>query len=144
MQIAATCTELGVATEHIHVERFVSGLGGKLRPKPVVAPGGAACKAVAALIVDGKRKDANGGWRIHPRCGASARAWILPRRACRGRYVQHLLRQGRRGRHADGCQLFTGAVGTGGAGFVLTRQAHPVFERITVDYDQVWITCCRA
>src|SRR5664279_5141229 len=49
--IEATCRDLGIAEERIHVERFVSGLGGKPRPKAVVAasappppPSAAACR----------------------------------------------------------------------------------------------------
>src|SRR5215208_4728922 len=34
--IEATCRELGIAADRIHVERFVSGLGGKPRPRMVV------------------------------------------------------------------------------------------------------------
>src|ERR1041384_4254249 len=34
--IEATCRDIGIAEERIHVERFVSGLGGKPRPKVVV------------------------------------------------------------------------------------------------------------
>src|SRR5437764_265401 len=35
-EIEATCRDIGIAEERIHVERFVSGLGGKPRPKKVV------------------------------------------------------------------------------------------------------------
>src|SRR5579859_1508074 len=55
-EIAATCAELGIPAERVHVERFVSGLGGKPRAKTVIAPS-APPKAIAFLIVDGKRKD---------------------------------------------------------------------------------------
>src|SRR5260370_28658893 len=34
--IEATCRDIGVAAERIHVERFVSDFGGKPRPKAVV------------------------------------------------------------------------------------------------------------
>ncbi len=34
--IEATCRDIGIAEDRIHVERFVSGLGGKPRPKAVV------------------------------------------------------------------------------------------------------------
>ena len=36
-RVDATCGELGIAAEKTHIERFVSGLGGKPRPKAVVA-----------------------------------------------------------------------------------------------------------
>src|SRR5271154_5905099 len=35
--IETTCREIGIAEDRIHVERFVSGLGGKPRAKPVVS-----------------------------------------------------------------------------------------------------------
>src|SRR6476661_1758738 len=35
-QIEATCRDIGIAAERIHVERFVSGLGGKPRPKTAI------------------------------------------------------------------------------------------------------------
>src|SRR5258708_9203069 len=34
--IEATCGDLGISADRIHVERFVSGLGGKPRPRTVV------------------------------------------------------------------------------------------------------------
>ena len=37
--IEATCREIGIADERIHVERFVSEFGGKPRPKVVIAAG---------------------------------------------------------------------------------------------------------
>src|ERR1700747_2791974 len=36
-EIEASCRALGIAEDRIHVERFVSGLGGKPRPKAMVA-----------------------------------------------------------------------------------------------------------
>jgi ring-1,2-phenylacetyl-CoA epoxidase subunit PaaE len=132
--IAATCTELGVATEHIHVERFVSGLGGKPRPKPVVAPE-APPKAVAALIVDGKRKDVPmvDGESI---LDAALRAGMDLPYACRGGMCSTC-----RAKVVEGdTQMdvnYSLEPWELEAGFVLTCQAHPVSERITVDYDQV-------
>ncbi len=55
-QIEATCREVGIAADRIHVERFVSEFGGKPRPKTVVQPT-APPKAFAALIIDGKRRE---------------------------------------------------------------------------------------
>ncbi|MGM4888324.1 1,2-phenylacetyl-CoA epoxidase subunit PaaE [Tardiphaga sp. 20_F10_N6_6] len=133
-EIAATCTELGVATEHIHVERFVSGLGGKPRPKPVVAPE-APPKAVAALIVDGKRKDVPmvDGESI---LDAALRAGMDLPYACRGGMCSTC-----RAKVVEGdTQMdvnYSLEPWELEAGFVLTCQAHPVSERITVDYDQV-------
>jgi ring-1,2-phenylacetyl-CoA epoxidase subunit PaaE len=133
-EIAATCTELGVATEHIHVERFVSGLGGKPRPKPVVAPE-APPKAVAALIVDGKRKDVPmvDGESI---LDAALRAGMDLPYACRGGMCSTC-----RAKVVEGdTQMdvnYSLEPWELEAGFVLTCQAHPVSARITVDYDQV-------
>jgi ring-1,2-phenylacetyl-CoA epoxidase subunit PaaE len=63
--IEATCRDIGIGENCIHVERFVSGLGGKPRPKAAVAPS-APAKAMASLVIDGKRREV-------PVC---ARAWI--------------------------------------------------------------------
>src|SRR5437763_13051835 len=52
----ATCRDLAISADRIHVERFVSGLGGKPRPKTFV-PASAPPKAVAALLIDGKRRE---------------------------------------------------------------------------------------
>ena len=54
--IEATCRDIGIAADRIHVERFVSEFGGKPRPKAVIAAG-APPKAMAALIIDGKRRE---------------------------------------------------------------------------------------
>src|SRR4030088_468097 len=54
--IETTCREIGIAADRIHVERFVSGFGGKPRPKTVV-PITAPPKAIASLIIDGKRRE---------------------------------------------------------------------------------------
>jgi ring-1,2-phenylacetyl-CoA epoxidase subunit PaaE len=133
-EIAATCAELGVAAEHVHVERFVSGLGGKPRPKPVVALE-APPKAVAALIVDGKRKDVPivEGESI---LDAALRAGLDLPYACRGGMCSTC-----RAKVVEGdTQMdvnYSLEPWELEAGFVLTCQAHPVSARITVDYDQV-------
>src|ERR1700760_3347810 len=54
--IEATCRDIGITDDRINVELFVSGLGGKPRPKAVVAPS-APAKAMASLVVDGKRRE---------------------------------------------------------------------------------------
>src|SRR3982074_3326379 len=54
--IAAPCREIGIAEDRIHVERFVSEFGGKPRAKTIV-PAGAPPKAMASLIIDGKRRE---------------------------------------------------------------------------------------
>ena len=54
--IEATCRDIGIAADRIHVERFVSEFGGKPRPKAVIALG-APPRAMASLIIDGKRRE---------------------------------------------------------------------------------------
>src|ERR1700759_2107036 len=49
--IEATCRDIGIVADRIHVERFVSGLGGKPRAKAVV-PVTAPPKELASLIID--------------------------------------------------------------------------------------------
>src|SRR4051794_25550988 len=54
--IETTCRDLGIAPERIHIERFVSEFGGRPRPKAVIAAS-APPKAMASLIIDGKRRE---------------------------------------------------------------------------------------
>src|SRR5258707_9525358 len=54
--IEATCREIGIAEDRIHVERFVSEFGGKPRAKKVI-PASAPPKALASLVIDGKRRE---------------------------------------------------------------------------------------
>src|SRR5260370_3232466 len=54
--IETTCRDIGIAADRIHVERFVSEFGGKPRAKAVV-PASAPPKAMASLIIDGKRRE---------------------------------------------------------------------------------------
>src|SRR6185437_14490792 len=83
---------------------FVSGLGGKPRPKKVVEPS-APPKAYASLIIDGKRKEVP---------VAEGEAIVDAALRLQGRHVLDLPRQAGRGRGADGPQLFAGAVGAEG------------------------------
>ena len=111
-EIEATCRDIGIAEERIHVERFVSEFGGKPRPKKVIEPA-APPKAMASLIIDGKRREvpvAEGEAILD----AALRAGIdLPLRL-QGRHVLDLPRQAGRRRGPDGSELFAGAVGTEG------------------------------
>ena len=133
-EIAATCTELGIPAEHVHVERFVSGLGGKPRPKAVIAPS-APPKAIASLIVDGKRKDvpvAEGEAILD----AALRAGMDLPYACKGGMCSTC-----RAKVVEGeTQMdvnYSLEPWELKAGFVLTCQAHPVSNRVVVDYDQM-------
>src|ERR1700737_2343898 len=65
--IEATCRDIGIAEDRLHVGRFVWEFGGKPRPKTVIAAG-APPKAIAALVIDGKRREvpgAGGGAPLH-------------------------------------------------------------------------------
>ena len=133
-EIAATCAELGIPEDRIHVERFVSGLGGKPRPKPVVAPE-APPKAVASLIVDGKRKDvpmADGETVLD----AALRAGMDLPYACKGGMCSTCRAKVVEGETKMDVNYALEPAEVE-AGFVLTCQAHPVSERIVVDYDQM-------
>ena len=133
-EIAATCEAMGVAADRVHVERFVSGLGGKPRPKPVVAPE-APPTAIASLIVDGRRKDvpmAEGEAILD----AALRAGMDLPYACKGGMCSTC-----RARVVEGETRMDVNYSLEPwelkAGFVLTCQAHPVTDRVVVDYDAV-------
>lgn len=133
-EIAETCRELGVPADHIHVERFVSGLGGKPRPKTVIAPE-MPPKAIASLIIDGKRKDvpvADGEAILD----AALRAGMDLPYACKGGMCSTC-----RAKIVEGETRMDVNYSLEPweleAGFVLTCQAHPVSDRVVVDYDHV-------
>jgi ring-1,2-phenylacetyl-CoA epoxidase subunit PaaE len=133
-EIAATCAELGIDDERVHVERFVSGLGGKPRPRAPVKPE-APPRAIAALIVDGKRKDvpiAEGESVLD----AALRAGMDLPYACKGGMCSTCRAKVVEGetRMDVNYSLEPWELQ---AGFVLTCQAHPVSDRLVVDYDQV-------
>ena len=110
--IEATCRDIGIAEERIHVERFVSEFGGKPRPKKVIEAS-APPKAMASLIIDGKRREVPvAEERIDSRCRIARRHGSAVR--LQGRHVLDLPRQAGRGRGADGSELFAGAVGAEG------------------------------
>ncbi len=110
--IEATCRDIGIAADAIHVERFVSGLGGKPRPKAVIAQG-APPKAIASLIIDGERRDvpvAEGEAILD----AALRAGMDLPFACKGGMCSTCRAKLVEGEAADGIELFAGAVGTQG------------------------------
>ncbi len=132
--IEATCRAIGIADEKIHVERFVSEFGGKPRPKTAVAPG-TPPKAVASLIIDGKRREvpiAEGEAILD----AALRAGMDLPFACKGGMCSTC-----RAKLVEGeAQMevnYSLEPWELKAGFILTCQAKPCSERVVVDYDHV-------
>ncbi len=132
--IEATCRDLRIAPDRIHVERFVSEFGGKPRPKTIV-PEGAPPKALAALIIDGKRREvpvAEGEAILD----AALRAGLDLPFACKGGMCSTC-----RARLVEGkAQMevnYSLEPWELAKGFVLTCQAKPVTDRVVVDYDHV-------
>jgi ring-1,2-phenylacetyl-CoA epoxidase subunit PaaE len=132
--IEATCRDIGIAEEHIHVERFVSGLGGKPRPKAVIAPS-APPKAFASLIIDGKRRDvpvAEGEAILD----AALRAGMDLPFACKGGMCSTCRAKLVEGK-AEMDVNYSLEPWELKAGFVLTCQAKPMSDKVVVDYDHV-------
>jgi len=132
--IEATCRNIGITEDKIHVERFVSGLGGKPRPKAVIAPS-APPKAFASLIIDGKRREvpvAEGEAILD----AALRAGVDLPFACKGGMCSTC-----RAKLVEGEALMDVNYSLEPweleAGFILTCQAKPVSEKVVVDYDHV-------
>jgi len=132
--IEATCRDIGIAEERIHVERFVSGLGGKPRPKTVVAET-APPKAFAALVIDGKRREvpvAEGEAILD----AALRAGVDLPFACKGGMCSTCRAKLVEGR-AEMEVNYSLEPWELKAGFILTCQARPTTEKVVVDYDHV-------
>jgi ring-1,2-phenylacetyl-CoA epoxidase subunit PaaE len=132
--IEATCRDIGIATERIHVERFVSEFGGKPRPKTMVRDG-APPKALASLIIDGKRREvpvADGEAILD----AALRAGMDLPFACKGGMCSTC-----RAKLIEGeAQMdvnYSLEPWELDAGFILTCQARPTTDRVVVDYDHV-------
>ena len=130
-----TLSGLGLPRDHIHAERFISTHEGKPRPpaKPVAPDARPA--HVAALIVDGKRREVPvaKGERV---LDAAIRAGMDLPFACKGGMCSTCR-----------AKVVEGAVEMAvnyslepwelEAGFVLTCQSHPKTPRVVIDYDQV-------
>src|SRR5246500_2822937 len=132
--IEATCRDIGITEDRIHVERFVSGLGGKPRPKAVIAPS-APPKAFASLIIDGKRREvpvAEGEAILD----AALRAGMDLPFACKGGMCSTCRAKLVEGK-AEMDVNYSLEPWELRAGFILTCQAKPVSEKVVVDYDQV-------
>jgi ring-1,2-phenylacetyl-CoA epoxidase subunit PaaE len=132
--IEATCRAIGIADEKIHVERFVSEFGGKPRPKKIVEPG-APPKAMASLIIDGKRREvpvAEGEAILD----AALRAGMDLPFACKGGMCSTC-----RAKLVEGdAQMevnYSLEPWELKAGFILTCQARPCSDKVVVDYDHV-------
>jgi ring-1,2-phenylacetyl-CoA epoxidase subunit PaaE len=132
--IEATCRAIGIAEEKIHVERFVSEFGGKPRPKKVIVSG-APPKAIAALIIDGKRREvpvAEGEAILD----AALRAGMDLPFACKGGMCSTC-----RAKLLEGeAQMevnYSLEPWELKAGFILTCQAKPCSDKVVVDYDHV-------
>lgn len=132
--IQATCRAIGIADEKIHVERFVSEFGGKPRPKKAVEPG-APPKAMASLIIDGKRREvpvAEGEAILD----AALRAGMDLPFACKGGMCSTC-----RAKLVEGdAQMevnYSLEPWELKAGFILTCQARPCSDKVVVDYDHV-------
>jgi ring-1,2-phenylacetyl-CoA epoxidase subunit PaaE len=132
--IEATCRDIGIADDRIHVERFVSGLGGKPRAKAVV-PVSAPPKAMASLVVDGKRREvpvAEGESVLD----AALRAGMDLPFACKGGMCstcRAYLVEGEAPMDVN----YSLEPWELKAGFILTCQARPMSDRVVVDYDHV-------
>jgi len=132
--IEATCRDVGIAEGKIHVERFVSEFGGKPRAKKTV-PVGAPPKAMALLVIDGKRREvpvAEGEAILD----AALRAGMDLPFACKGGMCSTC-----RAKLVEGeAQMdvnYSLEPWELKAGFILTCQAKPVSQKIVVDYDHV-------
>ena len=133
-EIEATCRAIGIPDDRVHIERFVSGLGGKPRPKAVVPPS-APPKAFASLIIDGKRREvpvAEGEAILD----AALRAGVDLPFACKGGMCSTC-----RARLVEGdarMELnYSLEPWELKKGFILTCQARPVTGHVVVDYDHV-------
>jgi ring-1,2-phenylacetyl-CoA epoxidase subunit PaaE len=125
--------DLGMMRDHIHVERFTPGIGG--RPRPVIVPATAEPKAIATVISEGARFDipvAEGEAIID----AAIRAGRSLPYSCRGGMCctcRARLLEGR----VEMTVNYSLEPWETDAGYVLTCQSHPVTKHVVIDYDQV-------
>lgn len=133
-EIAGTLAELGVAPEKVHVELFVSALGGRPRPKPAAPPPDAPSRT-AVLTVDGKRREvpvADGESILD----AALRAGMDLPYACKGGMCSTCRAKLVEGEAAMDLN-YSLEPWELEAGFILTCQSHPKTDRVVVDYDQM-------
>lgn len=135
-EIEATLLDMGLRPDQVHVERFVSALGGKPRPKPTPTPTQVAAPyATAALVADGKRSEIPVA-ENESVLDAALRAGLDLPYACKGGMCSTC-----RARLVEGTAEMTLNFSLEPweikAGFVLTCQAHPTSPHVLIDYDQV-------
>jgi ring-1,2-phenylacetyl-CoA epoxidase subunit PaaE len=132
--IETTCREIGIAEDRIHVERFVSEFGGKPRAKKIV-PASAPPKALASLVIDGKRREVPVA-EDESILDAALRAGMDLPFACKGGMCSTC-----RAKLVEGeAQMevnYSLEPWELKAGFILTCQARPVSDKVVVDYDHV-------
>jgi ring-1,2-phenylacetyl-CoA epoxidase subunit PaaE len=132
--IETTCRDVGIAEHRIHVERFVSEFGGKPRPKAVVQVTSLP-KAMASLIIDGKRRDVPVAEKESILDAALRAGMDLPF-ACKGGMCSTC-----RAKLVEGDARMEVNYSLEpwelNAGFILTCQARPVSDKVVVDYDHI-------
>ena len=132
--IETTCREIGISEDRIHVERFVSEFGGKPRARKVIEAS-APPKALASLVIDGKRREVPVA-EDESILDAALRAGMDLPFACRGGMCSTC-----RAKLVEGdAQMevnYSLEPWELKAGFILTCQARPVSDRVVVDYDHV-------
>lgn len=131
--VGTALSELGVAPETIHVERFTSTFDGMPRPPAVIRPQ-AAPFAIATLIVDGARTEIPVA-EHEPVLDAALRAGLNIPFACRGGMCSTCRARVLQGEVSMAVN-YSLEPWELAAGFVLTCQARPVSRRFEIDYDQ--------
>jgi ring-1,2-phenylacetyl-CoA epoxidase subunit PaaE len=132
--IEATCRQIGIAENRIHVERFVSEFGGKPRPKTAVQVA-APPRAVASLIIDGKRREVPVAAQESILDAALRAGMDLPF-ACKGGMCSTCRAKLVEGEARMEVNYSLEPWETD-AGFILTCQARPVSDKVVVDYDHI-------
>jgi ring-1,2-phenylacetyl-CoA epoxidase subunit PaaE len=132
--IETTCRGIGIAEDRIHVERFVSEFGGRPRAKAAVQAT-APPKAMASLIIDGKRRDVPVA-EEESILDAALRAGMDLPFACKGGMCSTC-----RAKLVEGDARMEVNYSLEpwelNAGFILTCQARPVSDKVVVDYDHI-------
>ena len=133
-EIEATLLDLGLRPDQLHIERFVSALGGKPRPKPTPVRTETPF-ATAALIADGRRAEVPvaAGESV---LDAALRAGLDLPYACKGGMCSTCRARVQQGT-VEMEVNFSLEPWEVAAGFVLTCQARPTSPYVVIDYDHV-------